>query len=147
MIAPVSRAIVCDFTPYFHHLEAHFAFWEPCELNRGGCDRLPAGEIDWCFPLFQSEVAVHFEVLAEALNRLKVDVVQGGAAWDEVLGCLLIAQAHLEPFIAAQVPGNPRLAALVLASDPVAEELAIVGIALPLNPLEVHELAVVACTI
>ena len=39
--------------------------------------------------------------------------------------------------------GNPCLAALVLAPDPVAEELALVGVALLLDAFVVHELAVV----
>ena len=59
----------------------------------------------------------------------------------------MIAQAHLEPFFAAQVIGNPCLAALVLASDPVAEKLPLVGIALPLDGFPVHEMAVLACTV
>ena len=76
------------------------------------------------------EVAVDLEVLADALDHLEVDVVQCGAAGNEILGRLLIAHAHLKPFVAAQVIGDPALAALVLASNPVAEELALVGIAL-----------------
>ena len=39
---------------------------------------------------------------------------------------------------------NPGLAALVLASDPVPEDLALIGIALLLDCFVVHELAVVA---
>jgi len=45
----------------------------------------------------------------------------------------LIAHAHLEPFVAAQVISNPALATLILAVNPVAEKLALVGIALPLD--------------
>ena len=33
----------------------------------------------------------------------------------------LMACPHLEPFVAAQVIGNPCLAALVFASDPVTD--------------------------
>jgi len=51
-------------------LEAYLALREPRELNRGGRHRLPAGEIEGSFPLFQSEVAVHLEVLAQPFDRL-----------------------------------------------------------------------------
>ena len=76
--------------------------------------------------MFVGEVAVDLEVLADALDHIEVNVVQGGAAggqasvmarisdgasvtpggdgscWagDEVLGGLLIAQANLYPFVA-----------------------------------------------
>src|ERR1035437_6273990 len=96
------------------------------------------GEVNGSLPALVGKIAVDLEVLADALDRLEVDVVQGGAAGDKVLGGLLIAHAHLEPFVAAQMIGNPCLAALVLASDPVAEELALVGIALSLNSFPVH---------
>ena len=107
--------------------------------------------------MFQGEVAVHLKVLADALDHLEINVVErcaagrqargtyratvapgrdglGRRAGDEVAGRLLIAQAHLKPLIAAQVIGKPSLSTLVLPADPIAEELALVGIALLLMP-------------
>jgi len=40
---------------------------------------LLARQIDGGFPSFVGEVAVDLEILANALDRLKVDLVQGGA--------------------------------------------------------------------
>ena len=79
------------------------------------------------------EVAVDLEVLTDSFDCLETDVVKGGAAGDEVLGGFLIAHAYLEPLVAAQVIGNPALAAFVFATDPVAEELALVGVSLLLD--------------
>ena len=109
--------------------------------------------------MFKGEAAVHLEVLADAFDHLEVDVVErgsagdqdgiaaqgrglGGRARDKVLGRLLVARPDLEPFIAAQVIGDPCLATLVFASDPVAEELALVGIALFLDRFPIHEEAI-----
>ena len=83
--------------------------------------------------MFDGKVALHLDVLAKALDGLDVEVVQRGAAGDEVLARLLIAHRELHPFVAAQVIGDPGLAALVFAANPVAEELALVGVALPLE--------------
>src|SRR6185437_6489396 len=98
---------------------------EPGELDVGRGNGLLSGKVDGCLPVLIGKVAVDFEVLADALDGLKVYLVQRCSTGDEVLGHLLIAHAHLEPFIAAQVIGNPALAALALAADPVAEELAL----------------------
>ena len=89
---------------------------------------------------------------------MKTDVVQGGAASgiadgagdvggaarDKVLGGFLIAHSDLEPLVAAQVIGDPALATFVLATDPVAEELPLVGVSLLLDVFVVHEMAAVA---
>ena len=146
-------------------LEADLALREPGELDGGGRHGLLVRKIDGGLPVLQSEVAVDLEVLADALDDLKVDIVErrapGGEAGcgagaalasgryglgcrtgDEVAGGLLIPQAHLEPLIAAQMVGKPRLATLVLTADPVAEELALVGVTLLLNSFVVHEVAV-----
>src|SRR5579863_448625 len=61
----------------------------------------------------------------------------------EVLGGHLAARIYLEPFIAAEVIGDPSLSALIFASDPVPEQLSRVGIALPLEHLVVHKSAAV----
>src|SRR5581483_2302625 len=63
------------------------------------------------------------------------------SAWDKALGSLLIAQADLDPFVAAKVVGDPSLAAFVLASDPVAEQHTFVGIPLLLDLLVVKKLS------
>ena len=97
------------------------------------------------FQLFVGEVAVDLEVLANALNDLEVDVVECGSAGDEVFSGFLIADSELDPLIAAQVVGNPSLAALVLPANPVAKHLAVVGIPLSLEALIVHETTAIAC--
>src|ERR1035437_5694066 len=149
-----SRALLADAANPNRFLESDLPLRKPGELDSGGGHGLLAGKVgggaggvDGSFPVFQGEVAVDLEVLANALDRLEVDVIQGGAAWDEVRGGFLIAQTDLEQFIAAQVIGNPGLAAFVLAPDPVAEELALVGVALFLDTFVVHEMAVLACTV
>src|ERR1035438_5704548 len=116
-------------------LEAGLPLRKPSELDGGGGHGLLARKVDRSLPVLVSKVSVDFEVLANALNHLKVDVVQssaaggrargsarGGAgasrapvrdgrseerAGDEVFGGLLIAYPKLDPFIAAQVISNP----------------------------------------
>ena len=100
--------------------------------------------------MLEGEVALYLEVFPDALDNLKSEIVERGAsgneerrvrnclgrrAGDEVLGGFLIAVVDLKPLITAQVISNPGLAALVLASDPVAEQLALVGVALALDRL------------
>ncbi len=99
--------------------------------------------------MLESKVSVDFKVGGEAFHGLKGDVVQGrsvlyGAIVNEILGGLLIAVPYLEPFISAQMISEPGLAALALASDPVAEQLAFVGVTLDLDDLSVHEGAALA---
>lgn len=79
------------------------------------------------------------KVATDALDHLEVDAVDRCPARNEVFRSLLIAQSKLKPFIPAQVIGNPCLAALVLASYPVAEQLAFVRVALPPDRLVVHD--------
>src|SRR5208283_5279012 len=123
-------------------LEADIPLRKPGELDGGcghglltgglgGC----AGRIDGGFPSLVDEVAVDLEILADSFDDLKIDVVQGGAAGDKVLGGFLISYAQLEPLVAVEVIGNPALATFVFASNPVAEELALVGVALLLDGL------------
>ena len=117
---------------------------KPGELDGGGGHGLLAAsfDIDRSLPVLVSKVAVDFEVFADPLDHLEVDVVQGGAARDKVLGGFLIAYPKLKPFIAAQVISNPALAALVFTANPVAEEDALVGVALFLDDLPILVLAV-----
>jgi hypothetical protein len=68
-------------------------------------------------------------------------VVEGAGSFNKVLRRLLMTRAHLNPLVAAQVVSDPPLSALVFAADPIAEDLSVVGIALPLNTFKVHELA------
>jgi len=99
------------------------------------------------------ETAIDFKIFANALHHLEVDIVEGGSIFDgtvdrgggsfnKVLRSLLIARAHLNPLVPAEMIREPCLAALVFPANSIAEELAIVGIALPLNTFKVHELAV-----
>ena len=52
-------------------------------MDGGGCYGLLASEVDGSLPVLISKVAVNLEVLADALDHLEVDVVQGGAAGDQ----------------------------------------------------------------
>jgi hypothetical protein len=110
-------------------------------LDGDGDNGLRTREINGSFPAFINEVAIDLKIVANALNDLEVDVVQGCSAWDKVFSHPLIADAYLQPLIPAQVIGNSALAALTLAPDPIAEELAFVGISLPLNVFKVVEVA------
>src|ERR1017187_2444074 len=135
-------------------LKADLPLREPGELDGSGGHGLLAGRVggdtggvDGSFPVFIGKVAVDLEILSDALDHLEVDVVQSGATWYEKRGGFLVAHTRLEPFVAAQVIGNPGLTALVFAADPVAEELALVGVALFLNGFIVHEATVLARTV
>ena len=66
--------------------EADLALREPGELDGGGGHGLLAGKVDGSLPVLVGEVAVDLEVLADALDHLEVDVVQGGAAGDRIGG-------------------------------------------------------------
>ena len=98
-------------------------------------------EIDWGLPFRDAEVAVDLEVLADSLNDPEIDVVDGGAALDEVLGSLLISDAYLNQLVAAKVISDPTLSTLRLATDPIPKDLAIVCVALSLNRFPIHEAA------
>ena len=83
------------------------------------------------------EIAIEFEVPGEALDHLQTDVVESGAAinelgagggGNEILGGFLISVPDRDPLIAGKMPGGPGLSAFVFAADPVAEDLALVGI-------------------
>src|SRR5271157_6477486 len=103
-------------------LEADLPFRKPCELDSssvhillaGGVDGSPGG-INRSLPALVGIAAVDLELLAYAFHHLEVYIVQCSSAGDKVLGRLLMAHAHLEPLIAAQMIGDPALAALVLA--------------------------------
>jgi len=68
-------------------LEADLAFRESVELDSGGGHRLLTGKVDWQLPVLIGKVAANFEVLADALDHLDVDVVQHGAAGGQSGGC------------------------------------------------------------
>ena len=85
--------------------------------------------------MLEGEVSVDLKVRSEALDGLKGDVVQGSSIFraavaDEILGGFLIAVPYLEPFVSAQVIGEPGLAAFALTANPVAEYLAVVCVPL-----------------
>ena len=110
---------------------------EPSELYGGVRDGLLSWLVDRSLPLFEAKRAVDFEVLAHALDDLHFDVVEGCSARNEILGSLLIAEAKLYPFIAAEVICYPTLTSLVFTTDPVAKDLALIGVALRLHYLPV----------
>jgi len=86
-----------------NHLVAEFPLRKPGELE-GGCGHsLLAGQVDECLPALVGEVTVDLEAFADSFDYLTIDVVQGGAAGDKVLGGFLIAHTDLEPLVAAQV--------------------------------------------
>jgi hypothetical protein len=86
-------------------------------------------QIDESFIPLIREVTLDFQVSTEAVDYLEIDISPGGTARNEIFRCLPIAQSSLNPFLAAQVIGNPSLSSLVLAAIPVAEKLPFVCIA------------------
>ena len=127
-------------------LEAEFVFRKPGELNRCRGHRLPcpricrrARRIDRRQPVLKGKIAIELKVFADALHRLKVNVIQRGPARNKVLRCFLRPHAHLDPLVAAEVVSRPRLAAFIFASNPIAQKHAFVGIPLPLNTQNGHQ--------
>src|SRR5271166_991505 len=121
LLPPESRSIIAA-------LEADLILGKPGELDCGrgygllrGRIRRRSGGVDRRQPALVGEVTIHFEILANALDDPKVDVVERGSAGDEVLGGLLAAEASLNPLVAAQVIDEPGLAAFAFAAHPVAE--------------------------
>lgn len=96
----------------FDDLEGEAGFGEPGELDggvghsveRGGVGG-DAGVVDGGGPVLEVELAVEFELGAEALDDLEAEIVEGGAAGDEVLGDFLIAIVDLKVFVATEVEG------------------------------------------
>ena len=76
-------------------LEADLPLRKPCELDGGVGHRLLARKVDRGFPVLVSEVAVYFEILTNAFNDLKVEVVERGAARDKVFGRPLSTHTRL----------------------------------------------------
>ncbi len=74
-----------------------------------------------------------FDRWTDALHDIDAELVLRRAAGDEVLGRLLVQIGELDPFVAGEVIGEPGLAALGFASDPVAQDVALVGVSLPLD--------------
>ncbi len=87
--------------------------------------------------MFQRKTPVDLKVFMDAFDGLNAEVVQRRAARNKVFGSFLTARTHLHPLIAAQVIGDPGLPALILAPNPVPEELTLVGVALRLNSFPV----------
>ena len=106
-------------------LEPNLSLRKPCELDGGGCNGLKPRKIDGSFPALVDKVAVDLEVPADTFDHLEVDVVQGGAAGNEVLCNLLVTCSNLDPFVASEVVGDPALPSLTFASNPVPEHLAL----------------------
>ena len=88
-----------------------------------------------------------FEFLADKLYCLKIDIVQRCTTGNEVRRGFCIAHTYRKPFIPAQMIGNPSLAPLALASNPIAKELALIGVTLPLDRLPVHEVTILTCDV
>src|ERR1700733_805174 len=84
---------------------------------------------------------VYFHVFAQPFHGVYLKVVLSRAHGNEILRRLRIAILKLQPLVAAEVIGQPTLAALGLAADPVPEDKAFVGIRLMLHCLPVHEAA------
>jgi hypothetical protein len=92
--------------------------------------------VDGSLPSLVGEVVIKIEVLTHSFDNLKTDVVRCGAtgrigggdgnicgnARDNNLCGFLIAHAYLQPFVTAQVIGDPTLAAFVIASYPRTSE-------------------------
>lgn len=125
-------------------LESYPPLRKPCELHGGGGNSLQPGKIDGSFPALARKIAVDLEVPANTFDNLEVDVVQGGAAGNEVFCNLLVTYSKLNPFVAAEVKGDPALPSLSFASNPVSEHLALVRISLTLDHLPIHKFATLA---
>jgi len=125
-------------------LEQNLLLRKPCELHGGGGDGLQPGKVDGSFPVLIGKIAVDLEVPADTFDHLEVNVVQGGAAGNEVFCNLLVTCSDLDPFVASEVIGDPALPSLTFASNPVSEHLALVRISLTLDHLPVHKLATMA---
>jgi hypothetical protein len=117
------------FTQSYSLLKAYLPVREPRKLNGRACYRVLVRQIDESFIPLIREVTLDFQVSTEAVDYLEIDIIPGGTARNEIFRCLPIAQSSLNPFLAAQVIGNPSLSSLVLAAIPVAEKLPFVCIA------------------
>src|SRR6185437_6762974 len=84
---------------------------------------------------------VHFNVFAQALYSVHREVVLRSAHRDEILGCFRVAILELQPLVAAEVIGEPRLTTLRFPADPIGEDEAFIGVCLLLDCLPVHKAA------
>lgn len=117
---------------------------KPSQLHGCGGVFLQTGFVDGRLPSFVLDPGIHLEVGAEAFDDAGLELVLGSAAGDEVFGGLFVEIFQLHPLVAGEVIGQPCLAALGLASNPVAHDEALVGIALQLDRFKVVELTAIA---
>ena len=116
------------------------------ELDLRGDDdvALLAGLVDRGLPAFVLHPRIELNVVAQVLHDIDRELVLRCAVGDEVLGRLLVHVLELHPLVAGEMIGEPGVAALGFATDPVAHDEALVGVALALDDLVVVELAVEA---
>ena len=65
--------------------EADLALGEPRQLDRRRGHRLLTRQVDGRLPVFECKVSVNLKVLADALHGLDVEIVQRGAALDQLV--------------------------------------------------------------
>src|SRR5579872_115385 len=101
---------MCEIA-WYRILEGNVSVRIPRQLNAGDSNCLLACHVNGRFPALQRKVTVDLKICADALQHLKIEVVQGCAAGDEIFRGFLIAQTRLYPFVAAQVISDPALSA------------------------------------
>jgi hypothetical protein len=65
----------------------------------------------------------------------ELNEILGGSAWDKVFGGFCVAVRELELLAGGEMVGEPCLSALAFASDPIAHDETLIGVALFLNLL------------
>ena len=100
--------------------------------------------VDGDEPPLVLDIGIQLNLGPKPLDRGDAEVILRRAARDEVLRGLVVSVGYLEPLPRRKMIGEPRLAALVFAPDPISHELAVVGIAISLNDLDINILAITA---
>src|SRR5260370_28127018 len=136
---------ICRFTRHYLRLPLITPqLRKPGQLHRNRAVLLQPRLVDRSLPSFVLVVGVQLDILAEPLYKAGLELVLRRPAADEVLGCLLVQVLQLHPLIARQVIREPRLSTLGLAPDPVAHDVPLVVVPLPLDDLPIGALAEVA---
>src|ERR1700692_4250397 len=112
--------------------------WKPCDLSGEKAISLLPGLVYRGLPSLILTECAEFEVFVKSLRQRRLIDILRRPSRDEVVVRLVLTIGELHVLLGREMVGQPKLSPFGLASDPIPDDHALVGIALFLDILGVE---------